>query len=48
MYVLGGDGVDRASERVLLDMPRPRPIHQSGTLEFGSDGYLYGARWATG
>jgi len=36
-------GVDTSSERVLLDMPWPRPIHQSGTLEFGPDGYLYGA-----
>jgi len=38
-----GTGVDPDSERVLLDMPWPRPIHQAGTLEFGSDGYLYGA-----
>ncbi|MDS0284539.1 PQQ-dependent sugar dehydrogenase [Haloarcula onubensis] len=37
------DGVDTSSERVLLDMPWPRPIHQSGTIEFGPDGYLYGA-----
>ncbi len=36
-------GVEQSSERVLLDMPWPRPIHQSGTLEFGPDGYLYGA-----
>ena len=35
--------VDMSSERVLLDMPWARPIHQSGTLQFGPDGYLYGA-----
>ncbi|WP_324664340.1 PQQ-dependent sugar dehydrogenase [Haloarcula sediminis] len=37
------DGVDTSSERVLLDLPWPRPLHQAGTIEFGPDGYLYGA-----
>jgi glucose/arabinose dehydrogenase len=34
---------DPDSERILLELPWERPIHQAGTLEFGSDGYLYGA-----
>ena len=34
---------DPDSERVLLDIPWERPIHQSGTIEFGPDGYLYGS-----
>lgn len=38
-----GTEADPDSERVLLDMPWHRPIHQSGTIEFGSDGYLYGS-----
>ena len=44
-FTLGPDEetVDVNTERVLLDMPWPRPIHQAGTLEFGTDGYLYGA-----
>ncbi|WP_199725518.1 sorbosone dehydrogenase family protein [Haloarcula sp. Atlit-7R] len=35
--------MDTSSERVLLDMPWERAIHQSGTIEFGPGGYLYGA-----
>ncbi|WP_336338325.1 PQQ-dependent sugar dehydrogenase [Haloarcula brevis] len=35
--------VDPDSERVLLDLPWHRPIHQSGSIEFGPDGYLYGS-----
>jgi glucose/arabinose dehydrogenase len=38
-----GTAADPDSERVLLDMPWARPIHQAGTIEFGSDGYLYGS-----
>ncbi|MFB6105928.1 MAG: sorbosone dehydrogenase family protein [Halobacteriaceae archaeon] len=34
---------DPESERVLLDLPWPRPIHQAGALSFGPDGYLYAA-----
>jgi glucose/arabinose dehydrogenase len=44
-FSVGSDGAtaDHDSERILLDMPWERPIHQSGTLEFGTDGYLYGS-----
>ena len=38
-----GTAGDPDSERILLEMPWERPIHQAGTLEFGPDGYLYGA-----
>ncbi|WP_324759910.1 PQQ-dependent sugar dehydrogenase [Haloarcula montana] len=38
-----GTAVDRSTERILLDLPWHRPIHQAGTLEFGPDGYLYAA-----
>ncbi|MFC7096410.1 PQQ-dependent sugar dehydrogenase [Halobaculum marinum] len=38
-----GTTADPDSERILLDMPWERPIHQSGTIEFGPDGYLYGS-----
>ncbi|WP_231753894.1 sorbosone dehydrogenase family protein [Natronomonas sp. CBA1123] len=34
---------DPDSERILLDLPWQRPIHQAGTLAFGPDGYLYAA-----
>lgn len=34
---------DPDSERVLLDLPWQRPIHQAGTLAFGPDSYLYAA-----
>lgn len=44
-FTVAGDGTtaDPDSERVLLDLPWHRPIHQSGTIEFGPDGYLYGS-----
>ncbi len=32
---------DPASEVILLTLPQPDPIHQSGSLLFGPDGYLY-------
>ncbi|QPV65165.1 PQQ-dependent sugar dehydrogenase [Halosimplex litoreum] len=38
-----GERVDPGTERVLMDLPWARPIHQAGTIEFGLDGYLYGA-----
>ncbi|MFC6974678.1 PQQ-dependent sugar dehydrogenase [Halomicroarcula sp. GCM10025709] len=38
-----GTRADPESERVLLDLPWYRPLHQAGTIEFGPDGYLYAA-----
>ncbi|WP_277541502.1 PQQ-dependent sugar dehydrogenase [Haloarcula laminariae] len=38
-----GTRADPDSERVLFELPWERPIHQAGTVEFGPDGYLYGA-----
>jgi glucose/arabinose dehydrogenase len=38
-----GEVADPDSERVLLDIPWHREIHQAGTIEFGPDGYLYGS-----
>ncbi|WP_254273459.1 PQQ-dependent sugar dehydrogenase [Haloarcula marina] len=38
-----GERGDPDSERVLLDLPWERPIHQAGSIEFGPDGYLYAA-----
>ena len=34
---------DPDSERILFELEWHRPIHQAGTIEFGPDGYLYGA-----
>ncbi len=40
-FVMSGDGIDPASERILIDnIPSPG-YHQAGDLRFGKDGYLY-------
>jgi glucose/arabinose dehydrogenase len=43
-FTVAEDGTaDPDSERILLELEWHRPIHQAGSIEFGPDGYLYGA-----
>ena len=36
-----GLGVDRDSERAILEIPQPQGNHNAGDIAFGPDGYLY-------
>ncbi len=50
-YVLDGDEVAAGSARTLIELVKPRPVHNGGQLRFGPDGYLYtgiGDSWASG
>ena len=41
-FVMSGDTVDPATEKVLIDnIPSPAGNHNAGDLRFGKDGYLY-------
>lgn len=33
--------IDPSSERTILEIPEPGPVHNGGGLEFGPEGYLY-------
>jgi glucose/arabinose dehydrogenase len=50
-YTLDGNTVVEGSERVLLSIIKERPVHNSGQVRFGPDGYLYvglGDGWPVG
>ena len=32
---------DEQSEKILLEIPHPNPVHNAGQIAFGNDGYLY-------
>ncbi len=40
-YAMNGDVADTSTARTILDIPHPLPVHYSGNLVFGPDGYLY-------